>query len=88
MSLKHPAVPGPDHTYRVWDSAADRRGAGVPDWWNGSTTPLVYVGLGTVAAQPGLFPDLDRGSGIGPGIGLPLGQLHGSYTRRLGHPAC
>jgi hypothetical protein len=45
MSLEHPAVPGPGHTYRVWDSAADRRGAGVPDWWNGST-PLVYVSLG------------------------------------------
>jgi UDP:flavonoid glycosyltransferase YjiC (YdhE family) len=60
MSLEHPAVPRPGHTYRFWDSATDRRGAGVPDWWNGSTAPLVYVSLGTGAARPGLFPHLDR----------------------------
>jgi hypothetical protein len=31
MSLEHPAVPRPGHTYRFCDSATDRRGAGVPD---------------------------------------------------------
>jgi hypothetical protein len=60
MSLEHSAVPGPGHTYRFRDSAADRRGADLPDWWNGSSALLVYVSLGTAAAQPGLFPDLDR----------------------------
>jgi UDP:flavonoid glycosyltransferase YjiC (YdhE family) len=60
MSLEDLAVPGPGRTYRFWDSATDRRGAGVADWWNGSSAPLVYVSLGTAAARPGLFPDLDR----------------------------
>lgn len=74
MSLEDPAVPGPGHTYRFWDSAADRCGAGVADWWNGSSALLVYVSLGTAAARPGLFPDLDRAV-VGSLADLPVRVL-------------
>jgi UDP:flavonoid glycosyltransferase YjiC (YdhE family) len=78
-SLEHPVVPGPGHTYRFWDSAADRGGAGVPDWWNASNAPLAYVSFGTVsfgraAARPGLFPDVDRAV-VGSLADLPVRVL-------------
>ena len=30
----------------------------LPDWWGGTTDPLVYVSFGTVTAGLGMFPDL------------------------------
>ena len=32
----------------------------LPDWWNGSAAPLVYVSFGSAAAGNGFFPDLYR----------------------------
>jgi len=40
--------------------AAGRGNQPLPDWWNGSVDPLVYVTFGSVAAGFGLFPDLYR----------------------------
>ena len=32
----------------------------LPDWWNGSAAPLVYVSFGSAAAGNGFFPDVYR----------------------------
>ena len=32
----------------------------LPDWWNGSAEPLVYVSFGSSAAGNGFFPDIYR----------------------------
>ena len=34
----------------------------LPDWWNGSSQPLVYVSFGSSAAGNGFFPDVYRES--------------------------
>ena len=48
-SLEDPAVPAQPNAIRVRDPAWDQQPSPLPDWWGGSTAPLVYVTLGTVA---------------------------------------
>ena len=49
-------------TRRFRDAAAPAAsGAALPDWWPGSSDPLVYVTFGSVAASFGLFPVLYQG---------------------------
>ena len=43
------------------DAAPAASGASLPDWWPGSSDPLVYVTFGSVAAAFGLFPVLYQG---------------------------
>ena len=57
--LEDPALPGLAGTqrYREADGSAPAR---LPDWWDGSSDPLVYVTFGSVAPQrddvfPGLY---------------------------------
>ena len=59
-SLEDPSAPGPSATLRFRDHAGDRAGTELPDWWKGSSDPLVYVSFGTVAAGMGLFPGFYR----------------------------
>jgi UDP:flavonoid glycosyltransferase YjiC (YdhE family) len=57
-SLEHPAfveIPG---TRRFRAPAARPRP--LPEWWNGSERPLVYVSFGSAAAGNGFFPDIYR----------------------------
>jgi UDP:flavonoid glycosyltransferase YjiC (YdhE family) len=57
-SLEHPAfveIPG---TRRF--RAPSPRPRPLPDWWNGSPRPLVYVSFGSAAAGNGFFPDVYR----------------------------
>ena len=64
LSLLPPSLEGAgaSATRRFRDPAAggaDR--APLPDWWSGSTAPLVYVTFGSVAASLDLFPGFYRG---------------------------
>ncbi|MEA2971613.1 MAG: hypothetical protein QOG82_71 [Actinomycetota bacterium] len=43
------------------DTAPAASGASLPDWWPGSSDPLVYVTFGSVTAALGLFPMLYQG---------------------------
>jgi UDP:flavonoid glycosyltransferase YjiC (YdhE family) len=57
-SLEHPAfveIPG---TRRFRTPAPRPRP--LPDWWNGSPRPLVYVSFGSAAAGNGFFPEIYR----------------------------
>jgi UDP:flavonoid glycosyltransferase YjiC (YdhE family) len=57
-SLEHPAfveIPG---TQRF--RAPAPRPRPLPDWWNGSPRPLVYVSFGSAAAGNGFFPEIYR----------------------------
>lgn len=58
--LEDPAAPGRAGTTRFREAPGDGRLEPLPDWWDGSREPLVYVSFGTVAAAVGLFPDLYR----------------------------
>lgn len=58
-SFEDPAVPGPAGTRRFRDDVSSS-GDALPDWWPGSSDPLVYVTFGSVAAGLGLFPSLYR----------------------------
>jgi UDP:flavonoid glycosyltransferase YjiC (YdhE family) len=51
------AVPAVLHRYRGPQAEAARS---VPDWWGGSTAPLVPVSFGTVAPTDGFYPGLYR----------------------------
>ncbi len=57
--LEDPNMPGPPagmHRFREPDGPPP---APLPDWWSGSSDPLVYVTFGSVAAQRGdIFPAL------------------------------
>jgi glycosyltransferase len=67
LSLLPPAFDGAaalasGATKRFRDDAAPApSGASLPDWWPGSSDPLVYVTFGSVAASFGLFPVLYQG---------------------------
>ncbi len=52
-SLEGRALP---RVMRFRDEAGEERTEPLPDWWSGSSEPLVYVTFGTVAAGLGLFP--------------------------------
>ena len=53
-----PRVPRHAPLPRARDAAARP----LPDWWDGSTDPLVYVSFGSAAAGNGFFPDVYRGA--------------------------
>lgn len=55
--LEDPAAPGPPdaHRFRERDGAAP---APLPDWWEGSRDPLVYLTFGTAAPEMDFFPGL------------------------------
>ena len=66
LSLLPPAFDGAaalvaGTTKRFRDAAPAASGAALPDWWPGSSDPLVYVTFGSVAASLGLFPMLYQG---------------------------
>jgi UDP:flavonoid glycosyltransferase YjiC (YdhE family) len=52
--LEDPASPGPDHALRFRERPAPARP--LPDWWENTTWPLVYLTLGSVAPSMGFFP--------------------------------
>ncbi len=53
-----PAAGGSRSVRRFRDPATAAEQAALPDWWDGSDAPLVYVSFGSVAAAMGLFPVL------------------------------
>jgi len=59
-SLEHPDHPEHPGTRRFRAPATSRRP--LPDWWDGSARPLVYVSFGSAAAGNGYFPDVYRGA--------------------------
>lgn len=59
-SLDGPGVRGAGAVHRFRDGRDGGPVDPLPDWWAGSTEPLVYVTFGTVAASLGLFPGLYR----------------------------
>jgi UDP:flavonoid glycosyltransferase YjiC (YdhE family) len=59
-SLEHPGFPQVLGTRRF--RAPVTRPRPLPDWWNGSQQPLVYVSFGSSAAGNGFFPDVYRGA--------------------------
>jgi UDP:flavonoid glycosyltransferase YjiC (YdhE family) len=56
--FEDPAAPGPDHTLRFRERPAPARP--LPDWWENTTWPLVYLTLGSVAPSMGFFPGVFR----------------------------
>jgi MGT family glycosyltransferase len=59
-SLEHPDFPEYAGTRRFRAPAV--RARPLPDWWNGSTDPLVYVSFGSAAAGNGYFPEIYLGA--------------------------
>jgi UDP:flavonoid glycosyltransferase YjiC (YdhE family) len=59
-ALEHPDFPQFPGTRRFRGPATLSRA--LPDWWNGSSDPLVYVSFGSSAAGNGFFPDVYRGA--------------------------
>lgn len=55
-SLEDPAARGGEDMRRFRDDASKGTDDPLPDWWAGSSDPLVYVTFGTVAAGIGIFP--------------------------------
>jgi UDP:flavonoid glycosyltransferase YjiC (YdhE family) len=53
-----PPAPGSRTVRRFRDPAVSAATESLPDWWEGSEDPLVYVSFGSVAASIGLFPEL------------------------------
>jgi UDP:flavonoid glycosyltransferase YjiC (YdhE family) len=53
-----PGVPEPAHVRR-YRAQPEAPPAALPDWWNGSQDPLVYLSFGTVLPQDG-YPDMYR----------------------------
>lgn len=64
LTLLPSSFEDPDAPGRGWQRYRNPEHApaadGLPDWWGGSSDPLVYVTFGTVAPGLGLFPDLYR----------------------------
>jgi UDP:flavonoid glycosyltransferase YjiC (YdhE family) len=60
----------PVHRYRA---QPEETPAALPDWWNGSDDPLVYLSFGTVLPQDG-YPDMYRAA-IDALDGLPIRLL-------------
>ena len=59
-ALEHPSSPALAGTRRFRAPKLPRRP--LPDWWDGSADPLVYVSFGSSAAGNGFFPDVYRGA--------------------------
>ncbi|MDA0164029.1 glycosyltransferase [Solirubrobacter ginsenosidimutans] len=59
-SLEHPDFPEFPGTHRFRAPATPSRP--LPDWWDGSDEPLVYVSFGSSAAGNGFFPEVYRGA--------------------------
>jgi UDP:flavonoid glycosyltransferase YjiC (YdhE family) len=59
-ALENPAFPEYPGVHRF--RAPATRPRPLPDWWDGSTEPLVYVSFGCAAAGNGFFPDVYRGA--------------------------
>jgi UDP:flavonoid glycosyltransferase YjiC (YdhE family) len=59
-SLEHPSFPEYAGTRRFRAPAVRPRP--LPDWWDGSADPLVYVSFGSAAAGNGFFPEVYRGA--------------------------
>ncbi|WP_053226779.1 glycosyltransferase [Solirubrobacter soli] len=59
-ALEDPSVPEFPGTRRFRAPVARPRA--LPDWWDGSSAPLVYVSFGSAAAGNGYFPDVYRGA--------------------------
>ena len=59
-ALEHPDFPEFAGTRRFRGPATLSRA--LPDWWQGSSDPLVYVSFGSSAAGNGFFPDVYRGA--------------------------
>jgi UDP:flavonoid glycosyltransferase YjiC (YdhE family) len=59
-ALEDPAFPELAGTHRFRAPVAPARP--LPDWWNGSADPLVYVSFGSAAAGNGFFPGVYRGA--------------------------
>ena len=57
-ALEHPDVPEAPGVRRFRAPRLPARA--LPDWWNGSVDPLVYVSFGSSAAGNGFFPDVYR----------------------------
>jgi UDP:flavonoid glycosyltransferase YjiC (YdhE family) len=71
-ALEHPDFPEFPGTRRFRAPATGSRP--LPDWWNGSDDPLVYVSFGSAAAGNGFFPDVYRGA-VDALAGLPVRVL-------------
>jgi UDP:flavonoid glycosyltransferase YjiC (YdhE family) len=71
-SLENPDAPEYAGTQRFRAPSTPRRP--LPDWWNGSTRPLVYVSFGSAAAGNGFFPEIYRGAADAL-AGLPVRVL-------------
>jgi UDP:flavonoid glycosyltransferase YjiC (YdhE family) len=57
-ALEDPVTPAHLGTHRFRMRPAPERA--LPDWWNGSGAPLVYVSFGSAAAGNGFFPAIYR----------------------------
>ena len=59
-SFEDPSAPVPPETARFRDDGGGGPDIALPDWWPGSSDPLVYVTFGSVAGSLGLYPELYR----------------------------
>jgi UDP:flavonoid glycosyltransferase YjiC (YdhE family) len=57
-ALEHPGHPAAPGVRRFHAPRPPARA--LPDWWDGSAAPLVYVSFGSSAAGNGFFPDIYR----------------------------
>jgi UDP:flavonoid glycosyltransferase YjiC (YdhE family) len=56
--FEDPRTPGPEHALRFREPTAGARP--LPDWWENTTWPLVYLTLGSVAPTMDFFPGVYR----------------------------
>jgi UDP:flavonoid glycosyltransferase YjiC (YdhE family) len=73
-SLEDPDRPGQPHAIHARDPAWDEPQPPLPDWWDGSDAPLVYVTLGSVAGSISQMRGL-YGMVLGAVAGLPARVL-------------
>jgi UDP:flavonoid glycosyltransferase YjiC (YdhE family) len=58
LEFEDPAAPGPAHAQRFRERPAATRP--LPDWWEHTTRPLIYLTLGSVAPTMDFFPGVYR----------------------------
>lgn len=58
LEFEDPSAPGPADALRFRERTGDARP--LPDWWENSSWPLVYLTLGSVAPTMDFFPDVYR----------------------------
>ena len=73
-TLEDPGVPGPAHTRRFRDPAADTPPAALGDWWPGDERPLVYLSFGSVTGGLPMAPAL-YGAALEAVAGVPARVL-------------